>query len=137
MPELWVRFDKDDDDIMGDAYVDLIMLSGTPFDALFVAHGQKPLTELMGVTPQEHRMMCACMPSDLRAPWTPKDSPWTRPEIGLAMCRNLRRAMAERPEDFSEWPDMIAHIIEIIEPFEVVLARAKDRDARFQTFSSI
>lgn len=46
------------------------------------------------------------------------------------MCRNLRRAMAERPEDFSEWPDMIAHVIEVIEPFETVLARAKKGAAR-------
>lgn len=136
MPELWVRFDKDDEDIMGEAYVDVIMLTSPTFDALFMAHGQKSLYDLMGTTPEEHEYLNEAMPADMRRPWQPSDSPWTPAATGLAMCRNLRRAMETRPQDFNEWPGMIADVIEVLEPFEEVLTRGAARGARFQTFGS-
>lgn len=132
MPELWVRFDKDDADITGDAYVELMMLTGTTFDALFAAHGQKPLLDLIGYTPEEHDLLNEAMPADMRRPWQPSDSPWTEPETGLAMCRAVRNALKQRPEDFQDWPTMIEDVIETLEPFETVLSRAKAKGARFQ-----
>ncbi len=132
MPELWVRFNKDDAEIMGDAYVDLMMLTGPKFDALFVAHGHKPLFDLIGCTPDEHELLNEAMPVDMRRSWTPSDSPWTTAETGLAMCRALRKAMVDRPKDFDDWPGMVDHVIETMEPFEAVLARAAERGARFQ-----
>ncbi|MEX3014472.1 hypothetical protein [Gymnodinialimonas hymeniacidonis] len=135
MPELWIRFDKTDAAIKGDDYVELMMLTGEPFDSLFVAHGQKPLLDLFGSTRQEHEILNEAMPAHMRRPWQPSDSPWTEATTGLAMCRNLRRAMDTRPEDFDLWPDMVAHVKEVLEPFERVLARAENRGARFQTFS--
>lgn len=89
MPELWVRFDKDEAAILGDAYVDLIKLTESRFDAAFVAHGHKPLLDLMGVTTDEHEALNDCMPVDLRRPWSPEHSPWTSAETGLAMYRNV------------------------------------------------
>ncbi|MEJ6389514.1 hypothetical protein [Gymnodinialimonas ulvae] len=135
MPKLWVRFDKANDVIMGDAYVELMMLTSPTFDAVFVAHGQKPLLDLIGSSRQEHEVLNEAMPEDMRRPRQPSDSPWTDADTGLAMCRNLRRAMADRPEDFDEWPGMVADVIEVIAPFETVLARAKTRGARLQTFA--
>ncbi|MEM9321152.1 MAG: hypothetical protein AAGA70_19430 [Pseudomonadota bacterium] len=135
MPEIFVRFDKADAEIIGEDYVDLAMLSSTTFDAFFVAHGQKPILSLVGMTPEEHELLNQEVPEHMRRPWRDEDSPWTEAETGLSMCAKLRRAMVDRPEDFDEWPGMVSHVIEILEPFERVLSRAKSLGARFQLFS--
>jgi hypothetical protein len=132
MTEFFVVFDKDDDEIMEDAYLDLALLAYAPFPDLLREGGFREIMDHIGLTPEENAILNENRPPGLKEPWSEEMLNWTAPEVGLAMWAHLRGLLETRPELFQDWDGMLEATADTLDIADVVFRRAAARRAQWR-----